>query len=322
MRQAEAVTKTYRDPVSHDIELPLEAFHFPQGFRLKLLTNSAEVHAAAEESWGFQRLEFERPALEVRIVVRDQGCLANEPAFLSQGHIITLVADRDNFGCVDFRSLFAYAFVSRQTAADHSWFRWYFLEPLVYLLLTQTYTLPIHAACIAKNGRGLLISGASGAGKSTLAFASARAGWTFVSDDATSLLQDSDDRIAIGRPHQARVRDDAPQFFPELEGYVTRARPNGKLSIEIPMADFPAIRTALHCSIESVVCLDRRPGRPSLERISGEESGAALASEMPTYGHEVRGRHERTINRLVSLPAYRIRYQRLEDAIALLETIV
>jgi hypothetical protein len=260
------------DPLLHDIALPFAVDYFPLGFRVRVLTNSPEVQAAAKESWGGYGLEFDRPPLEVRIIVRAEGDLAPEPTFLSQAHVITVVADRDNFACVDFKTLFAYAFVSQKTAADHSWFRWFFLEPMVYFLLTQSYTMPMHAACIAKEGRGILLSGASGAGKSTLAFACARAGWTFVADDATSLLQESADRVVIGKPHQARVRDDAPRLFPELEGYCTRARPNGKLSIEIPLAEFPNIHTALHCRVDAIVVLDRREGTPGLDVVSTEEN--------------------------------------------------
>ncbi len=317
-----AVKKSLYDPLLHDIALPLVADFFPLGFRVRVLTNSPEVHAAARESWGWYGLEFNRPLLEVRVIVRPEGDLAPEPSFLSQAHIITVVSDRDNFACVDFKTLFAHAFVSQKTVADHSWFRWFFLEPMVAFLLTQSYTLPIHAACIAKEGRGILLSGPSCAGKSTLAFACARAGWTFVADDATSILQESEDRVVIGKPHQARVRDDAPRLFPELEGYCTRARPSGKLSIEIPLDDFPDIRTALHCRVDAIVVLDRREGTPGLAPVPPEEMAEALLLEMPSYGHELRDRHQRAVNRLLEVPAYRMRYQKLEDAMRMLDRIL
>lgn len=309
----------FYDPLLHDVELPLEGAYYPLGFRVRVLSNSPDVQAAAQESWNWYAPEFDRPPLEVRIIVRAEGELAPEPTFLSQAHILTVVSDRDNFACVDFKSGFAYAFVSRKTAADHAWLRWFFLEPLVYCLLAQSYTMPMHAACIAWGGRGILLSGPSGAGKSTLAFACARAGWTFVADDATSLLQESEDRVVIGKPHQVRVRDDAPRLFPELEGHCTRARPNGKLSIEIPMEAFPEIQTALHCRIEAIVFLDRRRGTPGLEAAPAEETAEALLAEMPSYGHEVRSRHERAVRRLLEVPAYRLRYERLEHAVELLD---
>src|SRR2546430_3834288 len=115
-----------------------------------------------------------------------------------------MVGDRDNHAAFDPQSLFGFCFISGKTAADHGWVRWHFLEGLVYMMLAQRHVVPVHAACVARHGCGVLLCGASGAGKSTLAYACARAGWTFIADDSVMLLPDSTDRIAIGKPHHAR----------------------------------------------------------------------------------------------------------------------
>ena len=47
--------------------------------------------------------------------------------------------------------------------------------------------VPVHSACLAIDGAGLLIAGASGAGKSTLSVALAQEGFDFISDDWTYL---------------------------------------------------------------------------------------------------------------------------------------
>src|ERR1039457_4994076 len=169
--------------------------------------------------------------------------------------------------------MFACCFISERTAGDHAWFRYYFLETMVYMLLAQRYIVPVHAACVAHDGSGVLLCGWSGAGKSTLAFACARAGWTFIGDDSTWLLPGMEDRAAVGRPHLARFREDAPQLFPELEGSVARARPNGKLTIEVPLSAFPHIRTASRCQVGCVVLLNRQGG-------GGAEAEAIPTSEI------------------------------------------
>ena len=117
--------------------------------------------------------------------------------------------------------------------------RWFYLEAMAYLLLTQRYVVSVHAACVAYDGAGILICGKSGSGKSTLSFACARAGFTYVSDDSTWFLTGSEDRVAIGKPHQLRFRHDVARHFPELAGYIASAHPNGKLSIEVPTSLFP-----------------------------------------------------------------------------------
>ena len=153
--------------------------------------------------------------------------------------------------------------------------------------------------------RACCSAGRAAAGKSTLTFACARAGWTYVTDDCTWLLPDSTDRIAIGRPWQARFRLDAPSLFPELEGHIVRARPTGKVSIEVPISAFPEIRTASRASIGRIVFLERgAAGEPSLLPMPGEEAMRRILCDMPSYGPEVNAMHERTVRSLAEVPAY------------------
>ena len=232
----------------HDVELPLAATYYPLGFRLTVLTNSPDVHAAVAESWGRYEPVFDRPPLVIRVIVRSAGDRSPQPVTVTQEHLFSVIADRDNFAC-------------------------------------------------------------------------ARAGWTFLADDATSLLQASEDRLAIGMPHQARLRDDAARLFPELQGFCPSARPNGKRSIEIQIDKFPQIRTALQCRIEAIVFLNRGSGTPGLQHLPTEDAVETLLSGMPSYGPEVRARHEHTMSRLLEVPAYRLCYQCLQEAMKLLEAL-
>ena len=310
------------DPLQWSIDLPYSATYYPLGFRLNLTSNSREVHRAAAESWGMYDPEFDREPVELRIIVQPEGPLAPEPSFRLQGHLVAMVSDRHNFACLDLNALFGHAFISQATADDHAWFRWFFLESLVYMALVQRYMVPMHAACVARNGAGVLLFGGSSAGKSTLAFACARAGWTYITDDATTLIQGSEDRSVIGKPHQVRFRDDAPLLFPELQGYLTRARPNGKLSIEVPLSAFPHIQTAPRCQAGFLVWLDRRSGVAAhVEVMAAEQVIAESLRGGCSYGGEVQERHEKAMRRLMDLPAYRLVYERLDDAIGLLSQL-
>jgi hypothetical protein len=175
---------------------------------------------------------------------------------------------------------------------------------------------------VARAGAGLLLCGESGAGKSTLAFACGRAGWTYVCDDCTWLLAGSSDRMAIGRPHQVRFRHDVTQHFPELAGHIARIRPNGKPSIEVPTSLFPHIATAARCPITGIVFLDRASGGPArAESIASGEAVDALFRDMPSYGEDVDPIHEGTVSALLGLPAWRLHYQSLEEALSLLSEI-
>jgi len=323
VRIIENVASKRFDPQLRDIELPLTGTYHPAGFRVDIATNSRHVLEAAEESWGACRLEFDCEPLEFRVVTAPGRELAPPPVFRMQRHLLSVVSDAGNHAIVDPHSWFAAAWVSENTAADHAWFRWFFLESVAYLLLAQRYVVPVHAACVARRGAGVLMCGKSGAGKSTLSFACARAGWTYLGDDSTCLLAESNERLAIGRPHHARFRDDGPALFPELGGLSTSVRPNGKLSLEVPMAAFPEIRIASRCRIESLVLLDRQSGgRPRRERVLGGEAVDYMLGELPTYGSEVDAMHERTLRRLQSLSAWRICYESLDQGLRLLQEIL
>ena len=321
MKFAAEPQHSVRDPYQANVELPLTGTYYPAGFALELSTNSRDVLESANESWGDWSREFDRPPMKLRVAVQAEGALAPAPVFRRQGHLFCVIADADNFGVADLRMLDASIFVSARTAADHVWLRWFFVESMAYTLLAQRYAVPVHAACVeGSQGGGVLLCGASGAGKSTLAYACARAGWTFVSDDATWLLPGSAAPIAIGRPHQARFRPDAPRLFPELAAFSERVRPNGKLSLEVALREFPEIRTATKCPIDGLVVLERG-ARPRLEAIRAEEAVESLHRDAGSYGEEVDRERERTLRNLLGLPAYRLQYEGLGDALELLSRL-
>jgi hypothetical protein len=199
--------------------------------------------------------------------------------------------------------------------------RWFFVEAVAYVLLSQRYAVPVHAACVA-GASGLLLCGPSGAGKSTLSFACARDGWTFLADDATWLLPEETNTLAIGRPYQARFRPDAPHLFPELQGLSERVRPNGKLTLEVPLGQLPEIRTAAKCEVGHLVLLARSDGaQPRLERILSGYVVEFLNQDAPSYGEEVDRLRQQTVRKLLRVPAYRLHYQRLDHALELLSQL-
>jgi hypothetical protein len=306
------------DPLLCHVDLPLRRAYYPAGFPLHLATNASDVIDAADECWRDYAPEFACEPMELRVVVDAEGRPASQPSFRLQRNLLSIVSDAHNFAAVDFGTQLACIYVSAETAADHDLLRWFFVEPIAYVLMAQRHVAPLHAASIARHGTGILLCGASGAGKSTLAFAAACAGWTFLSDDCTWLLVGGSDATAVGRPHQVRFRDDAPGLFPRLAGYVVRERPNGKIGIEVPMRAFPEIRTALRCRIGGLAWLDRsRAGRPEIWQVEPAEVARQLLSSC-SYGEEVDAMHERATRRLLDLPAWRLQYESLDDGLRLL----
>jgi hypothetical protein len=71
--------------------------------------------------------------------------------------------------------------------------------------------LHLHAACLARGGRGLVLVAPSGGGKSTLAAGLLRRGWDLLSDEAIGLLPGS--RTVYGFPRPIALKGRAPAML-------------------------------------------------------------------------------------------------------------
>jgi hypothetical protein len=183
--------------------------------------------------------------------------------------------------------------------------------------LTQLSLTPVHAACVARAGRGLMVCGDSGAGKSTLAYACAQRGWTYISDNESWLLR-ADARTVLGNPGRLRLRDRAVDLFPELAG-----RPavhfNGKLSIVLETS---GLDTAFACRPGRIVFLERNGQLASVSRVREEDACDRLLSGVIAYTPEVRDRHRASLESFTEIPAVELRYRNLDDALPALERLL
>ena len=311
------------DPYQLTAGMPLHAVFYPLGFPLQIETNHMAVLAAAGQSWDLFPPRFQEPPIKLRLAVSPDGdSPLAQPVFRAQGHLFSIVGDAANFAVVDYTQAFAFGWFTSAVAADPGWFRWYYLEALAYVLLAHLYVTPVHAACVARKGNGILLCGNSGAGKSSLAYACARRGWTFLSDDSVALVRARPGRAVIGKPYQFRFRDTAAALFPELGGLLASRHPNGKLTMEVPAAAFPNISIAPQCEAGPLVFLNRDGRRrASLSPLEPGLALARLAADMPLYHQPVAEAHRRSIETLVEAPCFELRYGDLDSAVSELESL-
>ena len=306
------------DPLLYRTELRLTGFCNPLGFPVTFLTNSSSVLDAVEESWRpFPKL-FDETALEIRIAVADQGPLAPgaTPAVRGQEHLVTIVADGANFAVCDYKARSGFCWISRASVRDQRYFRWHFLEAMVYVLLTQLHLTPIHGAFVARNGHGLLLCGEAGAGKSTLSFACARAGWTFLSDDTSYMLRRADEAAVLGKPLQISLRENAQHLFPELEGRKTVVAANGKTALELSTTGMPNITVDFQHPANTIVFLRRDGTEPAqVSAVERETAIARLAKEIPLLGGDVYREQVASLEKLAAKPTFELRYGKLDSAV-------
>jgi hypothetical protein len=89
--------------------------------------------------------------------------------------------------------------------------RYELIEFAVFTLATRGLGLvPLHGACVGRQGRGILLLGASGAGKSTLALHSLLQGMDFLAEDA--VFVQSENMLAAGVANFLHVQANALRF--------------------------------------------------------------------------------------------------------------
>jgi hypothetical protein len=323
MTETTMVASTVFDPFRYGVALPLQTDVNAHGFPMRVITNSLDVIKTTEESWaGFPQL-FADHSLEFRVVVTDNEH-AKRPSDMftrAQRHLVVTVSDEEDFAVGDLDRGIASFWVSPASARDHEFFRNYHLHNVMYLMLWYAHMTMVHAACVARNGRGVLLCGESGAGKSCLSLACARRGWTFITDDGVSLVRRSKERMVVGTPRDMHFRPTAVEVFPELEGHLTQIKPWGKLLFQPSSNLFPDFRRELYTFADAVVFLNRPASGPArLVPMSSQEAYTRLDRDLPLM--EQIEDQRASLQRLVEGRAYELRYSNLYDAVSTLESLV
>lgn len=319
-----AQTTPLCDPLLALMPLPYQAEFYPFGFPVSVASNSRLVLDAAEESWAGFRKQFDERPIEIRCLVTASGDgTPPAPIVRAQGNLLISVAGAENFHCCDLVNGFAAAWVTETVAANIQHFRYHFLEAMAYCLLDMLHLVAVHAACVSLDGHGVLLAGDSGAGKSSLAYACARRGWVYTSDDGSSLLRRGGGRAVLGNSRLFRFRETAGELFPEFRGFTDIRRGNGKPTIEVRTDSLPAVRTALESHVDYVVFLNRRDGAEAiLLPVSEQETRRRLFFNPWPLELPMHAERRAAMERLLTAPAYEMRYRGLDGAVNRLEQLV
>ena len=312
------------DPYLCYVGMPLKGVFYPLGFPLELVTNSEKVLEAAEESWGEFSQQFEIAPIQLRIGVLEDGSIEcpTGPVFRAHLNILVGIADVSNFCITDVVQGSSFAWLTAAATSHRNYLRYHYLEAVALAHIANRYSAPIHAACVELDGHGVLLCGESEAGKSSLSFACARAGWTYISDDASFLLNGRSDRRVVGNCHMVRLRPSARELFSEVEGKPLTPRVTGKPSIELRTATMPDIARAESSDVSSIVFLNRKD--PDVQELVpfARESAQKFIDQRLFGLEELRKRQDASVARLLSAGIYELRYRDLEWAVDRLARLV
>jgi hypothetical protein len=305
-------------------ELTKRATFYPFGFPAEVRTNSEMILEQFDLLWSMFEKRFDTKPIVANVCVVETESTECPPApsYRYLPKMLTGVADADNYCIADFELGQTWIVVSTAALRYPLYLRQFFLECAAGGHIATTQVTPVHAGCVVLDGCGVLLCGDSGAGKSSLSYACARAGWGYVSDDASFLLNGGTKRMVIGDCHKVRFRPSAAELFPEIAGMEITPRAEGKPSIVVPTANMPHVTRRESTHVDYVVFLNRNAaGPPALVPYRKDVARHYMHQVLYGWPESLAAQHA-AIDRLLTVDVFEIRYRSMDWAVNRLQQLV
>lgn len=230
--------------------------------------------------------------IELRLVPGGTSTATGEPPPVrvqSGAGLLCGVMDECNYVVMSPEQGRALVVASRDMLAHPYHLRYELIEFAVFTMATRRLGLvPLHGACVGRQGRGLVLLGASGSGKSTLALHSLLRGLDFLAEDAVFVEPKS--MLATGVANFLHVKDDALGFVADevarswiREAPVIRRR-SGVEKHEADLRQAPVSLSSGPLELVGAVFVSSRKAdgpRQLLQALPAETVAARLINDQP-----------------------------------------
>jgi hypothetical protein len=260
-----------------------------------------------------------RIRISLRLTARPRSrasatAVAGDPArlqLLSGAGLLGAAAPGAHFAIVSPDARSALVLITEKMLRFPYHVRYELLEFAVFTLAARAQAVvPLHAACVSRRGRGVLMLGPAGAGKSTAALHCALAGLDLVSEDSVFIAPETlratgianflhvrPDSLALLKAHEAKRMARSPMI----------RRRSGVEKLEVDLREPPFRLAARAPSIDCVVFLsaERAARAPLLTRLRSRATVTRLSASQPfALAH---GAWRMLAGKLARLPAYELR---------------
>ena len=308
------------------------------GGRFQFESNSRELLQLVDSAYAGlprHRLSAVAPRMRVRLLLSSLPGTSlrrrSEPpslAMLSGPGFLAGAPHSSNFVVLAPGERSALVAVSPQMLRFPYHTRYELIEFAVFTLAARVQGLvPLHAACVGRGGRGVLLMGPSGAGKSTVAFHSLLEGLDFLAEDSVFVAPDT--MLATGIANFLHIRSDSLRWVERSadaaairKSPVIRRRSGvRKFEIDLRGGDYRLAPSALN--IAAVVFLSAQSAgeRPLLTSLPRSELPARLTADQAYAANQPQwSAFTRSVSRLDAFELRRGRHPR--EAVAALRELL
>lgn len=291
------------------------------GGRFRFESNSRQLLRLVDAAYAGlprHRLSSVAPRLRIRLLLRPAAQprtrRRREPppiGMVSGAGLLGGATDSSDFVVMSPREEAALVVVSPQMLRYPYHTRYELIEFAVFTLAARTQGLvPLHAACVGRGGRGLLLMGPSGAGKSTVALQCVMSGFDFLSEDSVFMAPQT--LLATGIANFLHVRADSLRWIERDRAAAIRNSPrirrrSGVEKFELDLRRGGYRLAASPLRIGSVVFLSPQAaaGGPLLRPLPRASLAARLATAQAYAANQPEWRA--FIKRVTGLEAFELR---------------
>ena len=282
------------------------------GGRFEFESNSPQLLSLVDSAYtGLPRhlLSAKVPQMKVRLLLTsgERPSRPSEPpplAMLCGDGLLAGAPAASSFVVVSAGERSALVAVSQEMLRFPYHTRYELIEFAVFTLAARAQGLvPLHAACIGLDGRGVILMGPSGSGKSTVSLHCLLQGFDFLSEDSVFVVPDS--MVATGVANYIHVRSDSLRWLARARDaaairrspVIQRRSGVKKFEVDLRRGDYRLAASAL--KIVAVVFLSaRKAARPLLvplpksglpARLAGSQAYAANQPQWSAFCRGVAG---------------------------------
>ena len=218
---------------------------------------------------------------------------------------------------VDLRNRRVVGRFSPAMAGDGRYWNTIIFPMLISIVAGSLGIVELHASCVAREHDGLVLIGPSRSGKSTLALALMEAGFRLLSDDRTFCSLTQDRVLAYGLPRPLKLRQEAAAWFEEFRDREPTDMQNGETVFYCEPGRHFRKHSLAACEPKAIVFLERQENLGfHLAPMKRSEIRSGIELDLLAEDPADVEKQEKTLDNLLALPCWRLRYGGRPQAIA------